>query len=809
MRLGWLALAASVLLAAAASAQSYRIVEDAGRRVIERPDGTRYWAHGFSVDPSQGDLLRVAGAFGCQPVHIWSDDNREIARLVTETRERGLDAAVFVPLNGPYARFVDGSRSGDNIPFQGAPWSRVPDFYDPAWQEGFVARLLDLEQRLGGSLDGVAVLWIANEPEVTRGYGDWNRGDHCLDTPSCRRKFRFFVQQVYPTIDALNARWNEGGDHRYAFADFQAFAATCLEELARDRSVRGLSPAARADYDGFVRQWLGDWTRTVRDLVRVNAGIAEPLLGIRLFPGCIGPWSNTPTDGLDLLGVNWYDTAYGTGYLDLQQAAFAETGLPTILSEWFTQHTDPGDLGYVCGDEATQAEQVAFACDLMRRCPTSVGEIWQNYGPNPGSLAEQSLGHIRPFLYHRTLLAAQPLPSPQPGDCTIDGLGYRSDTLEARPSWGPPGRDPAIRWKAPFAPSPMPLALPVEPGPFACLRGSLEGRGLVAGGPNALGRVAAACTPLAPPYAGRYRAEVEATASGDAHGASLVLELNGMPRLEWPVAPGAQTLVGEFAAPAQPCYLTIRADAGASLSGELVVTRVRLEAADVDAAPPPPLLPDEPVQPDLSALPVAFEDPLSPPDPARWLRHSPEGDGGAWATDDVSSATLLTGAPLTRSGIVTREAFGGSVAEVSVTGELARESLADGNLILNLVFDRAYPPVPSWEWALRLGPSPTKRAWSGGAGESRLEFGWSPGKAWHWRVSNGVACPGPVRPVEPREGPVRLTVSRVGCRYVFSVDDRPVLAVYEPALSGPFRVFLYGFGPSRGAWRDVRVRAIP
>jgi hypothetical protein len=795
-----------LLLASAASAQTFRIVDADGRRWIERPDGARYWAHGFSVEPAQENLLRIAAAFRFQPVHCWTAGASDTARSILAAREAGLDAAVFVPLNGPYARFLDGSESGDNIPFRGAPWSRVPDFYSPQWQEGFLRELVALKDALGGDLSTVAILWLTNEPEIVRAYGDWRGADFCLNTPACLRQFRLYEQLLHPTIGDLNAAWSAGGDYAYAFPDFVGFEATCLRELAGDAASGGLSPGASADLRGFVRQWLGDWVRTVRDLVRTSAGIEAPLLGIRVFPGCMGEWGNVPTEGLDLLGINWYDSPYGTGYVRLQEAAYQATGLPTIVSEWFLQHTDPGDLGYVCGDEVTQAEQTAFACDLMRQCPTSVGEIWQNYAPNPGSLAEQPLGHVRPFVYERALLADAPPAAPTASAYVLDGFGYRSDLVQVAPTAGPPERESGVRWRLAPPAADGPIGLPVEPGTFRLLRGELDGRGLLAGGADSLGRLASACAKVDLRQRGRYRCEVTAEGLGPCFGARLDLELNGVPRGSLELNPGPGVYACEFAAEARTYFLTLRADAGDGLGAAVRVTSVRVSPLEAGAEAAP-YLPMAEVTPDLTSLPVILEDALSPPSPALWRRHAPEGDGGTLLPGD-GGGTALRGAPWSRAGIETRSAFASDAAVVEARALLDEADMVHGNLIVNLVFDAAYPPVPSWEWALGLGPSPTKRTWSGGAGESRLEFGWSMGEAWEWRVSNGVASPGPSGAVAARGGEVVLRVERVGCRYQMLVNGERALAVWEPALSGPFRVFLYSFGDTRAHWRSVRVSGV-
>lgn len=801
-------LACLALLAATGAAQParFRLVESGGRYLLQSPDGSRALIRGMSLERWELPLLPTIRYLGLNPVHFWTGGPREAAECAHRARAVGLQSALLAPGISHPARFHDGSASASHYPWKDSPTARVPDIYDPRWQASYLADVIALRDALGEDLASVAILWLTNEPEVYHSYGPWTGPDFCIDTPACRAESRRFMEVRYRDIADLNAAWSRDGHYAYSFPDFAAFEDQVLDQLFADFADGDLNPVAHADLLDFVRKWLNDWSRICADTIRNQAGITTPLLGMRIYDGVFADWSYTPHDGLDFLGINAYPGPFDEAYYRVPEAAHRASGLPVLVSEWFVQDSDPGDLGYICGDRATLAEQAAFGADLACQVPGGAGIFWQTYRPNSGSLLDDADGALRPLAFHLAL-GAQMRPGDAPGRdaWALDGFGYRSSAVQVGPSSGPEDRLPAVRYKHPGRPV---LSVPGEisldaPGVFI-QSGALREGALAVGGAGSLGRLARAIVQTCLPESQVCRARVDATARGNGADASASLSLNGTVVGTRPLIEGDQRLAFDLPAVPGPCYLTLTLDAGASPGSQVSATRLAIEAGG-EAAPPPALLPLTPLAPDLDTLPVVFEDHFTRLDPSRWSRWQGTAAGGAARIVDGTWLEIV-GEPDSRAGLIMSQRIAGEAAVVEVHASAAANP-PGGNLILNLVFDEVYPRRPLVDWLLHRGPIKANVMESGAAADSRLEFGWAPGAFWEWRICGSLACPGPAARVAAPPEDLNLRLVRTGCQYELSVNGRPCFSVREPALSGPFRVMLYGFGSSVTRWDSVVVRA--
>ncbi len=752
---------------------------------------------GVTLELGQLDLLPVAKYLGFNCVHWWPNRPEEVARCVLAARRYGLEVAVFVPAIDIPARFYDGSASSDHYDWPGPGPARVPDFYNPEWQQAFLASLLDLKQRLGGDFSNVAILWLNNEPEVYHSYAAWTGPDFCLNTPSTLAEGRRFAEEQYQTLAALNTAWSEGGSYNYSFSTWDAFERDMLTELFADFEDDNLNAGAKAGLDAFVRKWLQDWGRIASGIIRDQAGITQPLLGMRLFPGLLADWSYAPKEGLDFLGINIYPGAYDTAYFDLMEAGHRATGLPVVISEWFVQDTDPGDLGYVCGDGATIAEQAVFGADLAQRSAGCAGYIWQTYRPGSGSLLTDHAGTLRPFFLHLALLGKAQARADLAW--ALDGFGYRSTNVEVRPTTGEANRAPGITYKQPVeCPFTAPCKLtPTSPG-VLMRSGRLESGALVAGGEGQISPEAELLALVELPAGQRYRLVATASCSGSSDG-TIEAFATGAPCGSQRLAQGEKEYTFDLTAPTGPCYVGFRMKAGSSPVGEARLTGISIEAAG--EASQPALLPMQRIQHDFDSLPVVFEEDFSTLDPARWKRWQGTAAGAKWSLTPEGWLEI-EGEPDSRAGLAMAEAIQADVAVIEVRGRCL-----SGNLIVNLLLEEAFPREPVWDWLLVPGALKHYVSPSGFQGESRLEFGWAQGGVWEWRISNGVGQSGPWAPLEADGSDLVYRIEKVGCEYTLVANGERKWSVREPALSGAFRVMLYGYGDSRTQWDYVRIRA--
>jgi len=348
-----------------------------GRPLLRGPDGKAAYAWGTSVEVRTLDFVtRAAREWSFNFYHLWNDRPQVYARACAVAQPVGARLALFVPQNGPYARFHDGSTSGSHIPYD-APWHRVPDFYSPEWQKAFREGLRRIAEAVEPYRDTVAILWVTNEPEIYKAWHNWRGADFCVNTPAALAKAREHATARYQTVERLNAAWATDGGHRYAFASWDDFQKRVLDGLMADDKEGRIGPEAHRWLLDFVcTRWLADWHATVRRLLR-EEGLDGPLLGVRHNYNSVPELSLLSCDDLDIFGKNLYTHAWSSDYVFETWDAFRASGLPVLSSEWGVQPAKR-PLGYVGGDEVTRAEQAVLGRVLTARCPWAVGDVWSN-----------------------------------------------------------------------------------------------------------------------------------------------------------------------------------------------------------------------------------------------------------------------------------------------------------------------------------------------------------------------------------------------------------------------------------------------
>ncbi len=354
-----------------------KIVKFNGRPMMVTSDGRTFYAFGTSVEGSTLDFIARGAKWGFNLFHVWSNDPVDCARACAIAEMFGVKVALFVPQVSPFAKFHDGSTSGDNIPYP-VPWHRVPDFYNPEWENAFRRAVRKFREAIKPHLDSVLILWVTNEPEIYKGWGDWLGPDFCIDTPSTRKRMRQVAQEQFGDVARLNGIWSEG-QHLYRFRSWDDFEGRVVDELFRDYNADGrLNRNAQFWLLNFVRNvWLKEWHLTVRRILD-EEGLSEPLLSARHNYNSVPDLSLIPWETLDICGKNLYTHEFSDAYVVETWDAFRASGLAVLVSEWGVQPHKP-PLGYLHNsDEINRAEQAVLGRVLASRCPWVVGDIWSN-----------------------------------------------------------------------------------------------------------------------------------------------------------------------------------------------------------------------------------------------------------------------------------------------------------------------------------------------------------------------------------------------------------------------------------------------
>ncbi|MFN4179736.1 MAG: glutamine amidotransferase [Armatimonadota bacterium] len=347
------------------------------RPMMVTSDGKPFYAFGTSVEGSTLDFIVRGAKWGFNLFHVWSNDPVDCSRACALAEMFGVKVALFVPQVPPFAKFHDGSTSGDNIPYP-VPWHRVPDFYNPEWEKSFRQAVQKFKEAIKPYLDTVLILWVTNEPEIYKGWGDWLGPDFCIDTLSTRKRMRQVAQEQFGDIAKLNKVWSEG-KYRYDFASWDEFERRVIDELFRDYGADNrLNRNAHFWLLNFVRNvWLKEWHLTVRKILD-EEGLGAPFLSARHNYNSVPDLSLIPWETLDICGKNLYTHEFSDAYVVETWDAFRASGLAVLMSEWGVQPHKP-PLGYLHNsDEINRAEQAVLGRVLVSRCPWVVGDIWSN-----------------------------------------------------------------------------------------------------------------------------------------------------------------------------------------------------------------------------------------------------------------------------------------------------------------------------------------------------------------------------------------------------------------------------------------------
>ncbi|MBI5833104.1 MAG: hypothetical protein HZB16_12470 [Armatimonadetes bacterium] len=431
--------------------KTFAFARDArGCPTLVGPDGASDYGAGTSVEDRTLDYITRGRDWNQTLYHLWAADPLSCARAGEMARRAGARLALFVPQVGPYARFRDDSTSGTHIPYD-APWHRVPDFYNPTWQAAFRDGCAKLAEAVAPYRDQVAILWVTNEPEIYRGWDHWLGADFCLNTPATLAEATRFARERYGTTAALEEAWRTPDGHPYAFASWEHFGQTALDQLAADGADGRLSlPAHRWLLDFVTTRWLPDWHRTVRRILG-ETGLAGPALGVRHNYNSLPEFALLPWDDLDVCGKNLYAEAWSDAYVAETWDAFRASGLPVLMSEWGVQPAQP-PLGYVGGDEITRAEQAVLGRALARRCPWVVGDLWSNVNDIdfPWAFLWPN-GRPKPFVpllaQAATVPRAERWSPVAPGAYTLSRGHYDAPGVSIDHSAGPADRSAAVRFQ--------------------------------------------------------------------------------------------------------------------------------------------------------------------------------------------------------------------------------------------------------------------------------------------------------------------------------------------------------------------------
>lgn len=168
------------------------------------------------------------------------------------------------------------------------------------------------------------------------------------------------LQDLYPTVDALNAAWQ---------TDFKEWAA--IATPAQESAAFG------ADTDRFLERFANRYFSTVADALHRHAP-NQLYLGVR-FASEPAPVVRACAAHADVLSFNRYQRTF-------KGDEFSSLGKPVILSEFHFGATDrgmfhPGISGVA--DQAARAEAYTKYVRSALACPEVVGTHWFQYVDEP------------------------------------------------------------------------------------------------------------------------------------------------------------------------------------------------------------------------------------------------------------------------------------------------------------------------------------------------------------------------------------------------------------------------------------------
>lgn len=422
---------------------------EGGRPVLASAGQALGYLGGLSIEERSLDFVARGKAWGFGLFHLWDSRPSVAARACAMAEHEDAWLAVFLPQVGPFARFRDGSRSGDGLPYD-SPWHRVPDFYSGEWQAAFRSECAKLRAAIAGHEDRVPILWITNEPEIHREWSPWTRADFCLNTPASLRVLREEAQRQYGDVAGLREAWSREGEHEYAFVDWDDFERRVLDQLAADAGDGRVGLAAHRWILRFVTErWLPDWTSTARRIAE-EEGLGGALFGARHNYNSAPDLALLPWRDLDIVGKNLYAERDSDAYLHETWDAFRASGLPVLMSEWGVQPALP-PLGFVGGDEVLRAEQAVRGRAMAHACPWVVGDVWSNVFDIdfPWGVLDE-LGRPKPFVAPLGRVSTLPCAmgwNPLESDAMTVSPGlFAVPGLSVRATEGPPGREPGIEF---------------------------------------------------------------------------------------------------------------------------------------------------------------------------------------------------------------------------------------------------------------------------------------------------------------------------------------------------------------------------
>ncbi|MCX7967401.1 MAG: glutamine amidotransferase [Armatimonadetes bacterium] len=428
-----------------------KIVKFNGRPMMVTSKGEPFYAFGTSVEGSTLDFIARGAKWGFNLFHVWSNEIVDCARACAIAEMFGVKVALFVPQVPPFAKFHDGSTSGDNIPYP-VPWHRVPDFYNPEWEKAFRQAVRKFNEAVKPHLDSVLILWVTNEPEIYKGWGDWLGPDFCIDTQSTRKRMRQVAQGQFVDIVKLNEFWSEG-EHSYKFGSWDEFERRVVDELFSDYNADNrLNRNAHFWLINFVRNvWLKEWHLTVKKILE-EEGLRAPLLSARHNYNSAPDLSLIPWETLDICGKNLYTHEFSDAYVVETWDAFRASGLAVLMSEWGVQPHKP-PLGYLHdSDEINRAEQVVLGRVLASRCPWVVGDVWSNVRDIdfPWGFLDE-FGKTKPFvelLGHASRIKPFDVWNPlEPGPFTLTPESFETPDVKIYRTKGNPTRKPGVVFK--------------------------------------------------------------------------------------------------------------------------------------------------------------------------------------------------------------------------------------------------------------------------------------------------------------------------------------------------------------------------